>query len=166
MPLNTPQQLFLDQARSDFGIYNTLAHQDVCHRLHYLQMCTEKLSKVWFWRLMAPPAGGHNTFRPFLRSLDDLARPDFHEMFGYRNAQRFLLQRDRIFDLASSIQNLAPGPFNPNPEYPWPRHLPTDGPLNHPQLLLIWRAWSLSTPGRRLRFFVANMLDHYELYFP
>jgi hypothetical protein len=166
VPLNLPQQLFLSQARSDYEIYGSLARRDVCHRLHYLQMCTEKLSKVWFWRLMSPPTGGHSTFEPFLRALTSSGRADFHQMFGYTSARRFALQWPAIQDLALKIQNLAPGPVNPNPEYPWPRNQPTDGPLNHPSLVLVWQVWSTTTAGRRLRCFVENLLRDYLAYFP
>jgi hypothetical protein len=164
VPLNIPQQLFLAQARSDYEIYQRLKGQDVCHRLHYLQMSTEKLSKVWFWRLMTPPGGGHRTFEPFLRGLDTSGRTDFHRMFGYRLVRRFDSQRPFIFRLASQIQDLAPGPTNPNPEYPWPRILPAHGPLAHsfPE----WQTWIATTTGRRLKYFVENLLDNYSIYFP
>ena len=164
MPLNIPQQLFLDQARSDYEIYRRLARQDVCHRLHYLQMCTEKLSKVWFWRLMSPRAGGHHTFEPFLRALATSGRADLHRMFGYSNVRRFAPQWPVILHLASRIQNLVPGPSNPNAEYPWPRHMPTNGPLSHsfPE----WQDWTTTTAGRRLRIFVETLLEDYLVYFP
>jgi len=162
--LNTPQQLFLDQARSDYEIYGKLARQDVCHRLHYLQMCTEKLSKVWFWRLMYPPTGGHHTFEPFLRALATAGRDDFHRMFGYSDARRFAPQWPFILQLASRIQNLAPGPNNPNPEYPWPRNRPTHRPLSYP--FPEWPDWTTTTAGRRLRVFVENLLRDYLVYFP
>ena len=70
MPLNIQQQLFLDQARSDYEIYEHLWHQNTCHRLHYLQMCTEKLAKVYFWRNGHSPGLNHFVFVPFLLDLD------------------------------------------------------------------------------------------------
>ena len=164
MPINAPQQLFLDQARSDYEIYKRLARQNVCHRLHYLQMCTEKLSKVWFWRQMNPPAGGHHTFEPFLRALKTSGRADFHRWFGYSDPRRLAPQWPAILNLASRIQNLAPGPSNPNPEYPWPRNLPARSPLSHPPPE--WEDWSTTTAGRRLKTFVENLLRHYPVYFP
>lgn len=164
MPLNLPQQLFLEQARSDYDIYEKLARQNVCHRLHYLQMCAEKLSKVWFWRKLSPPAGGHYTFVPFLRALATSGRADFHEMFGYNNVNRFALQWPAILNLASRIQNLVPGQSNANPEYPWPRKMPMHGPLSYdfPE----WRDWTTTTAGRRLKIFVKNLLEDYLVYFP
>jgi hypothetical protein len=164
VPLNLPQELFLEQARSDYGIYRSLIRQDVCHRLHYLQMCTEKLSKVWFWRLGTPPPGGHRTFEPFLRALATSGRVDLHQMFGYRSERRFTLQWPAILVLASQIQDLVPGPTNPNPEYPWPRHQPTQGPVSYsfPE----WQAWTTTAAGRRLKIFVETLLKDYLVYFP
>ena len=148
MPLNVPQQLFLDQARSDFEIYGHLSRHNNCHRLHYLQMCTEKLAKVYFWRGGFSPGLGHHKFVPFLRDLE--LRPDFHTMFGYQDLPRFNSQKSSIFDLAFRIQNLVPAGGNngPNPEYPWPPTMPTIGPLTFtfPE----WRDWIVSTLGRRL----------------
>lgn len=164
MPLNLPQQLFLAQARSDYEIFRRLARQGVCHRLHYLQMCTEKLSKVWFWRGMSPPAHGHFTFEPFLRALNTSGRADFHRMFGYSDARRLVLQWPSILDLALRIQQLVPGLTNPNPEYPWPRNHPTSSPLTHP--FREWHDWSTTTAGRRLNLFVENLLRDYLVYFP
>jgi hypothetical protein len=164
VPLNIPQQLFLDQARSDYEMYGKLACENVCHRLHYLQMCTEKLSKVWFWRLMSPPGGGHHTSEPFLRALAASGRSNFHQMFGYGNARHFATQWPFILSLASRIQNLVPGPTNANAEYPWPRHMPTSGPLSYtfPE----WQDWTTTTAGRRLRIFVESLLRDYLVYFP
>ncbi len=164
MPLNVPQQLMINQARSDYEIFIHLRGVDVCHRLHYLQMSTEKLAKVYFWRNMSFPGFSHHTFEPFLRSLE--ARPDFHQMFGYRDRRRFDLQKEPIFDLATRLQNLAPASGNDgrNPEYPWPPKHPSISPLSfkYPE----WQDWSETTPGRRLKGFVENLLTHYLVYFP
>lgn len=164
VPLNGPQRLFLDQANSDYGIYLHCKQKSVCHRLHYLQMCTEKLSKVWFWRLLSTPGRGHWTFEPFLRGLETSGRTDFHEMFGYSNAKRFQLLKPKIFDIARRIQDLAPGLNNANPEYPWPRNFPIAGPLKHS--FAEWHDWSSTVAGRRLHDFVKNVLANYTSYFP
>ncbi len=164
MPLNTPQQLFLDQARSDYEIYEHLMRKNNCHRLHYLQMCTEKLAKVYFWRHGHSPGLNHFVLVRFLLDLDP--RPDFHQMFGYVDRQRFDLQKASIFDLAQRLQDLAPagGNSGPNPEYPWPPNMPTNGPLsyNFPE----WLDWNEATSGRRLKIFVENLLQNYLSYFP
>jgi hypothetical protein len=164
VPLNVPQQLFLDQARSDYEIYRYLSRRNACHRLHYLQMCTEKLAKVYFWRGGVSPGLRHNKFEPFLRELDT-HRTDFHHMFGYKDLQRFDLQKTSIFNLALRIQDLAPaGNTGPNPEYPWPPTMPTTGPLTHD--FAEWQDWNDTAAGRRLKFFVDNLLQNYLTYFP
>jgi hypothetical protein len=165
VPLNIPQQLFLDQARSDYEIYRHLSRRHPSHRLHYLQMATEKLAKVYFWRNGVFPGFSHHRFEPFLRALDSSGRTDFHRMFGYADARRFAVQKAAIFSLALLLQNLAPGGGNngPNPEYPWPPNLPTLAPISYN--FSEWRLWSETTPGRRLRQFVENLLDYYPVYF-
>jgi hypothetical protein len=165
VPLNGPQRLFLNQARSDYEIFRFLRGREICQRLHYLQMCTEKLSKVWFWRTVPPPhVPGHYPFEPFLRALHTSGRADFHRMFGYRSARRLVPQWPSILALALRIQRLVPGPNNANPEYPWPRDLPTYSPLTHRFTEL--RDWSTTTSGLRLKIFVENILQDYEVYFP
>ena len=165
MPLNVPQQLFLNQARSDYEIFRFLGRRNACHRLHYLQMCTEKLAKVYLWRHGHFPGFGHDKFAPFLRTLDAV-RADFPQMFGYRDPKRFDLQKNAILDLATKIQRLAPahGNNDANPEYPWPPNMPTTSPLVHafPE----WQAWNDSVAGRRLRYFIENLLQNYLAIFP
>jgi hypothetical protein len=163
VPLNTPQQLFLDQARFDYEIYAHLKRQNICHRLHYLQMCTEKLAKTHFWRHGNPPKKEHFVFVQFLRDLDSDA--DFHKMFGYVDRSRFDLQKASIVGLAQRLQDLAPAKNNgPNPEYPWPPNMPTSSPLRYsfPE----WQDWNETTSGRRLKMFVENLLQNYTSYFP
>jgi len=153
VPLNTPQQLFLDQARSDYEIYDYLSRKNNCHRLHYLQMCTEKLAKVYFWRHGHSPGLNHFVLVRFLLDLDP--RPDFHQMFGYVDRQRFDLQKASIFDLAQRLQDLAPagGNSGPNPEYPWPPRA-TSGPkigrrASSPTFPIRWTGWFPSFTSRR-----------------
>jgi hypothetical protein len=165
VPLNVPQQLLLDQARSDYDVFRFLSRRDVCHRIHYLQMCTEKLSKVFLWRNNHFPGFRHNTFEPFLDHLKN-NRPDLYDMFGYRDVRRFNLQWASILNLARRIQNLAPAHGNngPNPEYPWPPLTPTFSPLVHP--FTEWHDWNSSIAGRRMKHFVENLLQNYAALFP
>ena len=65
---------------------------------------------------------------------------------------------------ALRIQQLAPGPTNANPEYPWPRNLPTDSPLTH--LFTEFQDWSTTTAGLRVKTFVETILRDYAVYFP
>jgi len=166
VPLNLPQQLFLDQARSDYEIFRFLSRRNECHRLHYLQMCTEKLAKVHFWRNDEFPGFRHDKFDPFLRDLEAERAADIHLMFGYKDPRRFDLQRTAIKELAKRIQDLAPAGGNdgPNSEYPWPPRRPCQSPLV--DLLPEWQAWNDSVAGYRLKTFIENLLGDYLAYFP
>jgi hypothetical protein len=164
VPINTAEHLFLEQARSDYGIYLYLSKQSVCHRLHYLQMCTEKLAKAYLWRGGFSPGLRHDKFELFLRVL--AIRHGFHQMFGYKDRRRFGLLQPAIFRLATRIQSLVPAGGNngPNPEYPWPPTNPVVGPLNHD--FAEWQDWNDTTAGRRLKFFIENLLKNYSALFP
>ena len=51
--MNTIQEHWYNQVRSDFEVYKLLQNNPnipVCHSLHYLQMLTEKLSKAFITR--------------------------------------------------------------------------------------------------------------------
>lgn len=165
VPVNVPQQLFLNQAQSDYEIFRFLSRRDACHRLHYLQMCTEKLSKVHFWRSGSVAGLRHDTLRLFLNHLKQ-GRADLYAMFGYKDIRRFNPQWASILDLATRIQNLAPahGNSGPNPEYPWPPNTPTTSPLVH--AFTEWEDWNNSVAGRRLKYFVENLLQNYPVVFP
>ncbi len=166
MPLNVPQQLFLEQARSDDETFRLLSRRNVCHRLHYLQMSTEKLAKVYFWRHGHFPGFGHHKLKPLLIDLDTYRAADFYQLFGYKDPRRFNSQKTAILDLAARLQGLAPahGNTGPNPEYPWPPNMPTTSPLVHP--FAEWQDWTDSVAGRRLRIFVENLLQNYPTLFP
>ena len=55
--MNEFQNLWWQQAKSDYDIFELLKSQDKaqCHQLRYLQMVTEKLAKGYFWRSGTPP---------------------------------------------------------------------------------------------------------------
>jgi len=162
VPTNPQQEGFLRQARSDFEVYQLLARRGQCHRLHYLQMNTEKLAKTYFWAAGAGPRK-HDVFVDFLKAVE--LRPDFHRMFGYRDPQAKAHQQPAIFALARRIEGLAPaGNPGPNPEYPWPRTMPTIAPVDHD--FAEWHEWNETTAGRRLHAFVKKLLADYNIYFP
>ena len=163
MPLNVPQQLFLRQARSDYDIFKYLVYRGPCHRLHYLQMCTEKLAKVYAWRNGTPPGRSHRHFVLFLEALE--YRPDFHEMFGYRRGGSLSFLKPLIFDLARRIEALAPAGNNgANPEYPWPPNSPTYSPVTEP--FQEWIDWNETAAGRRLHIFIETLLNDYDHFLP
>jgi hypothetical protein len=120
------REAFLEQARSDNRIRRLLNQPQVeyCHRLHYLQMVTEKLAKAMLAAPEAtdPPKMVHHALVRMLQTLK--GRPDLRARLGYSDANIFRAFIDSILDLADQIESLAPsaaGFMQPNPEYPWRR---------------------------------------------
>jgi hypothetical protein len=115
---------YLAQARGEWAIMRRLATARVatCHRLHYLQMVTEKLSKAVLTSAgSATPA--RTTHAAFVRMLQVIkGRREIREQLGFTDAAIFRNYVDSLLDLAGKIQQLSPdqaGLAQPNPEYPW-----------------------------------------------
>jgi hypothetical protein len=129
--MNESQQLYLTQAQSDWKVFHLLRDQPVCHRLHYLQMCTEKLAKAYFWRGPGGQAIGHAAFVKFIRSI--ATRRRIAERLGFTNPTSFAEWIKDVSDLAYELERLAPALAGdgPNPEYSWPRSEPRHSPVTH-----------------------------------
>ena len=134
--MNEFQNLWWQQAKSDYDIFELLKSQDKaqCHQLHYLQMVTEKLAKGYFWRSGTPPPQRHVAFIKFLRALGGVQQSQRSQVIKALNFTNFEGLQDwirRIDPLAYSLEHLAPALSNdgPNPEYPWPHHSPTNTPV-------------------------------------
>lgn len=115
-------EAFLCQARSDRAALERLNHfgVDDCHRLHYLQMLTEKLAKARLCGPDFPPPPTHGAFVRMLQIIK--ARPDIRRRLGFRSAKTFSRYIDSLLSLAARIEALAPaiaGADSPNAEYPW-----------------------------------------------
>lgn len=117
-------EAYLAQARSDYAILKRLDAPEVecCHRLHYLQMVTEKLAKA----MLTPPRCAEPapmTHTAFVRMLQVLKiRPEIRRQLGFRDAKVFKNYVDSLLDAAAKIEHLSPdqaGLTRPNPEYPW-----------------------------------------------
>jgi hypothetical protein len=115
---------FFAQAASDNAVRVQLNASSVAysHRLHYLQMVTEKLSRGYAIspRASAPPARTHKAFVRFLQSLKSVEH--VQRSLGFDDVARFRMYIDSLLDLADRIERLAPnfaGYVAPNPEYPW-----------------------------------------------
>lgn len=117
-------EAYLVQARSEHAMLRRLELPPVeyCHRLHYLQMVSEKLAKA----MLTPPAStspaptSHAAFVRMLRTLK--TRPDIRRRLGYRDTTSFGRYINSLLELAERIEGLAPdqgGLTKPNPEYPW-----------------------------------------------
>ncbi len=118
------RKAFFRQASSDHAVRRFLNTPKVeyCHRLHYLQMMTEKLAKAFLTKPTEKnqPALTHAGFVQFLRVLR--GRRDLRQNLGYQDAASFNQFIDSLLPLAEQVQRLAPsfaGTSQPNPEYPW-----------------------------------------------
>jgi hypothetical protein len=117
-------EAYLAQARSEYAVLRRLNSPGVeyAHRLHYLQMVTEKLAKG-----MQTPAGStkaaaksHIHFVRMLQALPTLTW--VWRKLGYPNARAFRSLIGSVLSMAWKIERLAPdqaGLTKPNPEYPW-----------------------------------------------
>ena len=160
--MNEPQRLYLVQARSDWQIYRLLKSQPVCHRLHYFQMCSEKLAKAFFWKNAGAGNLGHAAFVKFVRAL--ATRRKVAAKLGFIDMASFGEWIKDVSDLAYELERLAPAlaEEGPNPEYPWPRANPEHAPVEHD-----FEAWHrLQTPsGHHLSIMIGQVLDHFEEWF-
>jgi len=118
--MNDQQRLYYDQALSDYEIFEFLEERAICHRLHYRQMCSEKLSKAYFFGTTAIPRKTHKGFVRFLRSLK--TRRNIWLSLGFSRRDYLDNYIRQIQVLAQEIEDLAPerALYGPNPEYPWP----------------------------------------------
>lgn len=109
----------------------------VCHELHYLQMCTEKLAKAYF---LANPPGGHAAFRQFLRSL--LTNGTAVGPLGFSSSGDLTRWVNTAVPVGDALEDLAPALADraglPNPEYPWPKAAPVTAPVDHPFVVEVY----------------------------
>ena len=92
---------------------------DDCHRLHYLQMTTEKIAKAF----LTSPGGDRypNSHNAFVRFVP-IARFDtkIRQRFGFKSRASYDAFINSLLTVAQSIEDLSPeGDDHPNPEYPW-----------------------------------------------
>ncbi|MFH1113182.1 MAG: hypothetical protein V1792_04615 [Pseudomonadota bacterium] len=129
------QDAFLVQAWSDYQIFQAMneSRYPVCHKLHYLQMATEKLAKGCLCEITgnSPPQKTHFAFVRFLRYTK--SHPLGKKRLGFaQKKQAYSAYVDSLIPTAYKIERLAPagGGFSDvNPEYPWSRH---DGNISCP----------------------------------
>ncbi len=117
------KEAFVAQARSDFALMQRLNRTDCeySHRLHYLQMFSEKLAKGMLAGFRgAAPDHSHIVLVQMLQNLK--GRPDLRERLGYASSSVFKRYISSLLETAGNIAALAPsaaGDERPNPEYPW-----------------------------------------------
>ena len=152
--MNARQRAFYRQARSDWTVFRHFHPKasrwwatvqrlwcsaigsrppsfPVCHELHYLQMCTEKLAKVYY-----PDAllrSGHAAFRRFLTDLPlnlEAVAP-----LGFDDIASLTRWQGTVGPVVGAIEDLAPSLADrkglPNPEYSWPRDAEVNAPMDY-----------------------------------
>lgn len=164
--MNSYQQLWWQQARSDHEVFVLLRRQGVaaCHTLHYLQMVTEKLAKAYFWRSGTPPPRSHAGFVQFLRFLGHARGSDRERvanLFSFKRFDDFQQWLRGVLPIAYELERLAPDLANngPNPEYPWPHQVPEFAPVLHD--FQVWRSLT-SRQGRDLMRVIHIAIDRFS----
>jgi hypothetical protein len=166
--MNNAQELWWRQAQSDQAFFVQLrragAHD--CHLLHYLQMATEKLSRVYLWRSGHAPPKVHTGFVRFLRAiLDRRAVLDrIVAVLGFGRREDLDHWVRNVLVLAYSVQNIAPAEAGngPNPEYPWPHEAPVDCPSRH--RFVLWNQLTNTGQGRRLILVIEHAIARFDEY--
>ncbi len=162
------QSLWWRQAQSDHDVFVHLRRTGAgeCHRLHYLQMATEKLSKAYLWRSGHAPPKSHTGLVRFLRALLDrrgeLDRIAIIFEFGPSvDLDRWVRN---VRTLAYELQNIAPAEAGdgPNPEYPWPHQAPVHCPADHE--FNLWRQLEDTGQGRKLLLFIGHAIERFDRY--
>lgn len=115
---------FLKQAHSDYSVFINLnkSRYPLCHRLHYLQMATEKLAKAYQCdKNNSHPPKTHLALLKMLRTIK--GNPNIRRLFGFENQKMaYIAYINKLMPIANQIESLAPigGDFDKlNPEYPW-----------------------------------------------
>ena len=154
--MNTRQQAFFRQALSDWDMYRGLAGahasmgdkalawlrrklrlrpsprdwqaKPVCHRLHYLQMATEKLAKAYFTTLPKKHLG----LMKLLAALATNARAV--TPLGFASLADLDAWVTSVAAVGDAVERLAPAlaGAGPNAEYPWPPKAEITAPVDHP----------------------------------
>ncbi len=123
---------YLTQAKSDYAMLLKLIREEapLCHRLHYLQMTTEKMAKGFLTNRNDPRyEKTHDAFVKFVRISK--SRPEFRAASRFTQARQFAKYVDSFANTAQKVEDLSPeGDDHPNPEYPWEENgiilLPTE----------------------------------------
>ena len=117
------QIAFLKRARSDWEAYQRTHEQmwPTCHRLHFLQMATEKLGKallVGGETALEEITHTHSALVKFMRIVGKNHRLPLNMGMTKSQLQAHI---NRLLPIAHEIERLAPALARdgPNPEYPW-----------------------------------------------
>lgn len=157
---------YLQQARSDWAMFETIQRGQApsCHRLHYLQMTTEKLGKAVLLRSGSQVHTVNRTHRAFVRCLRVASRnPSLGMRFHSPHRLRAFITT--VLPVADDVERLAPAIARnrPNAEYPWrsPQGAVV-APASHTFTLIR----TLTEPrGLKLLDLVKLMLDQFDVFF-
>jgi hypothetical protein len=160
--MNEQQRLYLVQARSDWRLFKLLKDEPVCHRLHYFQMCTEKLGKAYCWRRQGAENLGHAVFVKFVRAMSTDRKVS--KALGFDSLPAFGQWIKHVSDLAYQLERLAPALAyeGPNPEYPWPRTKPQHAPIEYE--FQVWKDFQTRN-GNDLSRMIELVFNHFEAWY-
>lgn len=105
----------------------------VCHELHYLQMCTEKLAKAYFHDVGRPRT--HAAFRKMFLSLR--TNPNAVAPLRFSSIVELVQWITSVQPVVDALEDLAPAIADrpqvqkPNPEYPYPKSNPIHAPADY-----------------------------------
>lgn len=158
---------FLQQARSDWQAYESLGTSAVadCHRLHYLQMATEKLGKALLLAGGTDVAAVQRSHRAFTRFLQIAARNHGLQRELGMTGRQLRAHLQQLLPIAYEIEKLAPAlaKGGPNAEYPWEDPA---GTVNVPASWCFSVAFWLQLPsGRNILKLVEITLERFHVFF-
>jgi hypothetical protein len=120
MPLDM-KGAFRRQAISDYHVFELLKKNkvEICHQLHYIQMCTEKLAKS-LNPVPGDPKSVHPAFVHFVRNTA-IRHDAFRRACKMKTKDAFRAYLQSLEPMAQDIEDLAPEATQRrlNPEYPW-----------------------------------------------
>ncbi len=154
---------FLQQARSDWKAYLEIQNLplDDCHKLYYLRVTTEKLSKAALLKGSGYNPENIRKHKLFVKYLQQAHRnPNLCRVLKMRPSQvkEYI---DGVLSIADGIQNLAPGKGNDgaNAEYPWE----ISGKIYIPANYKFPEVKQLETvEGRKFLNLLRSILDNFE----
>lgn len=167
--MNKAQEPWWKQSHSDWNAYDVMQKIGSfaeCHKLQFLQMASEKISKAYLLRTFQPKRS-HAGFGKFLRLLVqssssvDLQR--IAQIHQFNHIQSFEQWIQSVRPLADDLEKLAPAlaQDGPNPEYP----LPHDAPMNSPAIFDFPILKRLETSeGRSLLRFMKASIERFPEY--
>jgi hypothetical protein len=119
MPSANWSGAFRRQAKSDFEIYLRLheAETPLCHQLHYLQMCVEKIAKSHY--AAKPQASHYHAIEDMLSVIK--RTPKLLRRYGFGSSRQFQQVVAKMQPMLDFLEQIVPqrDESRINAEYPW-----------------------------------------------